>query len=332
MSDITLPPDTPSTNGKSPVMGGGAELTPEQVTLIKTSLLKPKTRQPTNDELLWFKAQWERTGLDPIARQIYAIYRKVKVQGREIEEMQVQVSIDGLRTIAQRSRQYAGQLGPLWCGSDGVWKDVWLSNEYPAAAKVAVLRHDFSEPLWRVARWDSYVQMSYGDVAKMWKSMPDHMLAKCAEALALRTAFPNDLSGLYTAEEMAQASNTQKGTEPDGPPPPREALRRPAPVLDEAPAFDDDGITDAEIVDLDEIEDESPSAGQTGEPIPPPRDEPLITQRQVGFISSLLARAGIADEDRHAEVSAVIGRKISSLKELTKKEASAVIDRFNTED
>lgn len=143
-------------------------------------------------ELAVFLHFAQRTGLDPFARQIYMIERGGRYN--------IQASIDGLRIVAQRSGEYAGQVGPYWCGIDGEWTDVWLENTPPVAAKVGVLRKGFNEPLWGVAKFDSYNANS-----PIWKKMPDTMIAKCAEALALRKAFPNDLSGIYTTEEMEQA-------------------------------------------------------------------------------------------------------------------------------
>lgn len=162
--------------------------------------------QVTPQELALFLHECQRTGLDPFTRQIYLIGRYDKKAGREVYRSQT--AIDGFRLVAHRAaRRDAVTLAyadTVWCGPDGVWRDAWLWERPPLAAKVTVQRG--GEPFPAVATLGEYAaRYPSGDLYPMWARMPATMIAKCAEALALRKAFPHDLAGIYTAEEMSQA-------------------------------------------------------------------------------------------------------------------------------
>lgn len=196
------------TNGRAmarveqPAPGALARWDAEQTNVIKT-LICPGA---SDAELGLFAQVCQQTGLSPFARQIYGLMRWDGRAKREV--LSIQTSIDGFRLAAQRSGEYAGQVGPEWCGEDGVWRDVWLSTTPPSAARVGVLRTGWAQPTYGIASWTEYCQRGKdGGPTPMWQRMPATMLAKCAESLALRKVFPAELSGLYSREEMAQADN-----------------------------------------------------------------------------------------------------------------------------
>lgn len=207
---VAAQPGELAASAQTPAQAIAFAQTPENIELLKQSLADSNTKL-TDSELGIFLYQAQKTGLDPLARQIYVMKR----EGGGVSFM---TSIDGQRLVAQRTHEYDGQTPPQWCGPDGVWKEVWLSEDNPAASRVGVYRKGMREPVYAVATWKSYARYMdekvWNDDTRrkertgkrvpmgVWGQMGDVMLAKCAEALALRKAFPQELSGLYTPEEM----------------------------------------------------------------------------------------------------------------------------------
>ncbi len=176
-------------------------LTPEQVELLKRTVAKGAS----DDEFALFLHQCERTGLNPFARQIYCLGRRTRDDaGNWVVAMVTQVGIDGQRLVAERTGLYRGQTVPVFFDAAGNAREVWLdTRKPPVACKVGVMKEGFAEPLYVVALYDEYVQRKRDNQpAAMWANKPTVMLAKCAEAAALRKAFPQELSGLYTEEEV----------------------------------------------------------------------------------------------------------------------------------
>lgn len=165
--------------------------------------------------LEFFAAICRRVQLDPFTKQIYCIQRGGK--------WTIQTGIDGYRLIAARTGDLAG--------IDDAEYDTEDSN-HPAWARVTVWRFVQGQrvPFTAKARYSEY-KPAQG--AQMWDRMPYLMLAKCAEALALRKAFPAELSGVYTGEEMMQAADPLD-TRPTPPRPIRPAVAKAAPAVVEA--------------------------------------------------------------------------------------------------
>jgi phage recombination protein Bet len=172
-------------------------MTRDQLDLLKRTIAKGTT----DDEFALFMNTANRLGLDAFAKQIFCVKRFSKKENREV--MSIQVSIDGYRVTATRTGEDDGQDGPYWCGPDGKWVDVWLDEKNPpSAAKVLVYRKGRARPCTGVAAYASYVQTDRDNRPNpMWERGPDFMIAKCAEALALRKAFPNELGGTIIPEE-----------------------------------------------------------------------------------------------------------------------------------
>lgn len=165
------------------------------------SVLREKNKDLNDKEFSAFLSACNRYELNPLANQIYVQIKSKNEPAKRAVSYVAQ--IDGYRLIADRTGNYAGNDDPRFD-----------NEELPKIATVTVYKivAGVRCPFQASARWAQYLPQ-WENQQFMWKRMPHLMLGKCAEALALRKAFPAELSGLYTAEEMEQAKDHD---EPNG--------------------------------------------------------------------------------------------------------------------
>ncbi len=176
------------------VLAPASFFTPAQEKMILSQFLGGATKEEAGVLLEIVK----RRKLDPFARQVYFVKRWDSQKRSEV--WAIQTSIDGLRSIAERTGKYDGQDDPVY-GKD----------DFGEFCKVRVYRKDWSPG--RAAVGTAYLaefiqRKKDGEVTSFWARMPRLMLAKCAEALAIRKAFPEDTGGLYVPEEMGDDTRT----------------------------------------------------------------------------------------------------------------------------
>jgi phage recombination protein Bet len=169
-----------------------------KIELVKETI----AREASDDELMLFLSLSQRSGLDPFSRQIYLIERRTNRNGQWVTTRMPQTGIDGLRLIADRTGNYAPGRAPTF---------VYDADGRLESATAYVMK--FARGTWlevaATAHYAEYVQLKKdGQPNQFWSDKPHIMLAKCAEALALRRAFPADLSGLYTADEIRDQQDT----------------------------------------------------------------------------------------------------------------------------
>lgn len=172
---------------------GQIQFTPKHLELIKTQIAKDAT--PEEYDLFIMMAR--RTRLDPLLKQLYFIKYKGK-DGRP-DQVSYVTSIDSYRIIAHRTEAFAGVDLPIY--------------EYDKNSKIT----HCSITVYKLVHGQKFgfsakVKFSeYNTGKQQWASKPETMIAKVAEAHALRKAFPQDLSGVYTTDEMEQAGITVDG-------------------------------------------------------------------------------------------------------------------------
>jgi len=188
------------TASKSLAVAKPRRLQKNEVELLKRTVAKGVT----DDEFALFLWVCKKHKLDPMCRQVHAVRRYVQKHHQDENgiwvaghQMVIQIGIDGYRALAGRDH---GDFG----GCDEPEFVFDTDKRIPVLARIRLWKKGLEHPIVGVAYWDEYAPRDLTRAeAFMWNKMPKHMLAKCAEALALRKGYP-ELADIYTNEEMSQ--------------------------------------------------------------------------------------------------------------------------------
>lgn len=176
----------------------------------------------TDDEWSYFLCICDQKGIEPLSEMLVPVPSFDERRGRG--DLKIIATIDALRLLAVRTRRYRGPVGPSWFDKSGAAFDVWPHPYPPLAAQVGVIRKGFRETVWGKALFDSYCQYEDDRGKRVptwyWLLHGANAIAKCAEALAIRRAFPEVTHGLYLREELARTHDIQLGAPADVQPSP----------------------------------------------------------------------------------------------------------------
>lgn len=315
------------------------------------------------------------TGLDPFRKQIYMIGRNTKVSewvdddraqnGRRrverwVTKYTIQTGIDGYRKNGREAAKAYGDeiafAGPWFTGEDDFhitddgeviqhWRKVWPDSRPPHAARFVIYRN--GEEFEGIAHFSEFVQGGSNGPNSMWSKMPRNQIAKCAEALAWRRAYPDDFSGLVLEDSAQPTVIDQDGNVESGP---ASEKRRPAGSgisgvraarerkRKREQVIDQDQVIDGEVVDETPAPAEPPADSepapadeQPAEQMPQPEPSQEVKDlrksgraRLNGAIFATFGELGLNGDDKRADrlvvIREIIRRDIESTKELTDEE------------
>jgi len=302
-------------------------------------------RNASNADLAVFMHYCQKTGLDPFSKQIYLLNRRENVGGQWVDKQTIQVGIEGFRVIRDRAARRDGVTveyeDTVWYDADGNAYEIWLRSDAPAGCRMAVLKDGKRFP--GVLTFAEYVQLKDGRPIGKWGNAPAHQIEKCAEAFALRRAFPHDLGGIYIPEETDDTLVSPA----DMPRPSRitaaEVVSRGEPAEGGAgevngaspPAAADDGAVTGQVVHQQpRARKRSQPAGEnSGGQDTQPGEPALIVSSQIGVLNSHAKRLGF--EEHEAEeftncIAILAGAPgLKAITDLTNAQAGQALQRLS---